>query len=294
MTVSAENQISIIVPVYNSQRYLSRCLDSLVNQTYGNIEILLINDGSTDNSLSIIREYAEEYPQIRFFTQENRGVGAARNIGLKNAIGEYIMFCDSDDTFEPSMCEDMLLTMQNEHVDMVMCNIYIHKKNGSYVAKVGSYEFAFKDGKYRLSPGIMDRINVFVWSKIFKKSIIDKFNIAFPNIKPGEDNSFMYHYLSVIDNVYMLNKPLCNHFEVEGSTMYNFKRGQIRISEMYQKIHLLELFHNFLNENNIFEKNRVYFSMTFKRQIKFAFLSLGEVWEKPFFKKAGELLEKIT
>jgi len=94
-------KISVIVPVYNAERYISRCVDSILKQTYSDWELLLVDDGSKDNSLAILNDYGKKDSRIRTFHQENAGAGAARNVGLENAIGDYIVFIDSDDFVEP-------------------------------------------------------------------------------------------------------------------------------------------------------------------------------------------------
>lgn len=99
--------ISIIVPVYNVEKYIAKCLDSLVNQTYLNIEILLIDDGSTDKSLSICKKYAAVDSRIKLFSKENGGVSSARNLGLLHVQGEYVVFVDSDDFVSPKYCEHL-------------------------------------------------------------------------------------------------------------------------------------------------------------------------------------------
>ena len=91
-------KVSIIVPVYNSENYVVRCLDSIFRQTYADIEVICVDDGSTDNSLSVLKQYQSDHPQLRIIHRTNGGLSAARNTGLKNSIGKYVMFCDSDDT----------------------------------------------------------------------------------------------------------------------------------------------------------------------------------------------------
>ena len=100
--------VSIIVPIFNKERFLKDCLDSLINQTYKNIEIICINDGSTDHSLDILRDYADKDDRLIIISQENKGAGNARNTGIKIATGRYLQFLDADDFFELDMLEDMI------------------------------------------------------------------------------------------------------------------------------------------------------------------------------------------
>lgn len=290
------NRISIIVPTFNVEKYIGRCLFSLVNQTYHDIEILVIDDGSHDNSLNIIREYAEYSPKIRFFSQENLGAGAARNLGLRNASGEYIMFCDADDTFEPQMCENMLNTMINQLVDIVMCNTCVHRQGVAVTSKEGeAYEFKLKQGKYFTdSPSLCD-INVYIWNKIFKKTLLDQFDIFFAeDCKRSEDVLFIHQYMSVIDSAFALYEPLYNHYEVHGSLMYEFEIEHIDLKDLLDKIYLLNIFHDFLIKNGIFDKNKKYFISRFSQEMIYAWERTGEAWERPFLEKLGAFMEKVN
>ena len=112
-------KISIIVPVYNTEPYLEQCLDSIINQTLEDIEIICVNDGSTDNSLSILEEYASKDNRIRIINQENKGQGFARNNGLKNVNGEYVLFVDSDDWIELNTCEALYKKVNELDLDML-------------------------------------------------------------------------------------------------------------------------------------------------------------------------------
>jgi len=117
-------KISVIIPVYNTSKYLKRCLDSIINQTYVNLEIICINDGSKDNSLEILNQYKKKDDRIIIIDKENQGVSAARNDGIKNSTGMYITFVDSDDWLELDAIEILYKTLINEKVDVVRGNYY--------------------------------------------------------------------------------------------------------------------------------------------------------------------------
>lgn len=127
-------KISIIVPVYNVQEYISQCLESLIHQTYHNTEIILINDGSKDNTSSILQDYSIKDNRIIVINQENQGVSASRNEGLKRASGDYIMFCDSDDWYELNACEIALKTIIENNADIVMFG-YVREYKGNSLPK---------------------------------------------------------------------------------------------------------------------------------------------------------------
>lgn len=179
--------VSIIVPVYNAEKYLVKCLDSVVNQTLVNIEIIIVDDGSTDGSSEICKGYAEKDERIIYFKKENEGLAAARQDGIERARGEYIGFVDSDDWLEPNMYERMYSVAKSEDADVVLCNAFLDENT--------------KD-KIHLEPGVYDRDrieneilprslagltpkganSVIRWSnclRLYKRALIEEYGIAF-------------------------------------------------------------------------------------------------------------------
>lgn len=128
-------KVSVIVPVYNMEKYLKKCLDSLVNQTLDGIEIIIVNDGSTDNSQKIIEEYSKKHKNIKSFFQKNHGQAAARNFGLEKASGKYISYVDSDDYVEINMFERLYDEIEANKFDIVICNIIKEENDKSYIFK---------------------------------------------------------------------------------------------------------------------------------------------------------------
>ena len=120
-----KRKYSVIVPVYNVEKYINECLSSLINQTYKNIEIVVINDGSSDNSLSLIEEYSRIDDRIRVIDQKNMGLGYTRNVGIDNAVGDYILFVDSDDYISLNTCEEIEAVLSyNNEVDIIVLGRY--------------------------------------------------------------------------------------------------------------------------------------------------------------------------
>ena len=131
--------ISIIIPVYNCEKYISRCLRSIINQTYKNLQIIVVNDGSTDNTLNICEDIARNDSRIEIYSKENGGVSSARNLGLKKVKGDYISFVDADDFLEVNMFSKMIYSLKDE--DLIVCNFYIvdekgNKENGKSIPNV--------------------------------------------------------------------------------------------------------------------------------------------------------------
>ena len=168
-------KVSIIMPVYNVERYLRGCLDSVTSQTLKEVEIIVVNDGSTDNSLSILQEYERKFPdQMRVFTTENRGVSHARNYGLRHASGEFVLFVDSDDFIEEDMCEKLYQKAVQDGNDIVVCgryNVYEREAIGQVIRKpTGTHlinrNFKLAEHKYELA-----HISPFPWDKLFRRSL---------------------------------------------------------------------------------------------------------------------------
>ncbi|GAB7140736.1 hypothetical protein RsTz2092_06880 [Deferribacterales bacterium RsTz2092] len=205
--------ISIIVPVYNVEPYLRKCLDSLLAQTFTDIEVLCVNDGSTDNSLAILREYANKDERIKVFTHENQGVGYTRNVGLKNARGKYIMWCDPDDWYEPTMCEEMFSAIEREDVDLVTCVIRpIDMSNGTTRFDDASCWKLYHSGKCELNDNLKANMPCNLVNKILKREVFSKYNILAPDTaRCSEDGVIMWEYLLLAKTAYWLNKPLYNH-----------------------------------------------------------------------------------
>lgn len=218
--------VSIVVPVYNAEKYLRRCLDSLINQTYKKIEIILINDGSKDNSLQIMKEYQLKDNRIIIIDKFNEGVSVARNIGINAASGKYIGFVDPDDWIELNMYENMIKTIEKYDCSIAFCNFTKDRKIKSTVKK-----FKIKKNLLKKSDiinyliGNMIGINDFpkyhyvmgcVWRCLYKKEFIKKFNLLFkPNITVMEDLLFTIEALIYCDKAcidrgiyyhYMINK----------------------------------------------------------------------------------------
>ena len=214
-------KVSVIIPVYNVEKYIRRCLDSMCNQTFDDFEVLCIDDGSTDSSLEICQEYAKNATRIKVFHQENKGPAAARNLGLDNATGEYIMFCDSDDWYEPEMIQKMFTTIEKENVDLVVCDVNIVLDESNNRNDDIDYPRLGFVGKIDLDncQQLQTKVKVLLWKKIFKKSLIDQYDIRFPNGYMHDDCLFVRQYVLVSNTAYGLDEKLYNYVYRSGSIM---------------------------------------------------------------------------
>lgn len=209
-------KVSIIVPVYNVEKYLDRCLNSLVNQTLKNIEIIVVNDGSTDNSQSVIDSYVKKYPKkVKAFITKNGGQGSARNYGLSKSIGEYVGYVDSDDYVELNMYNDMYSIAQKKKSDVVICGCNVVYENSEKVEQSFDRKI-LNDNKKNAYFG-----KTAVWNKLYKKELLVNNNLKFRSNVWYEDFDFTLNLLSVSNRVDYLNKPLYNYLIRKGSTMNN-------------------------------------------------------------------------
>ena len=189
--------VSVIIPVYNVEKYLRQCIDSIINQSYENLEILIIDDGSTDDSGRICDIYAERDNRIKVHHIENRGLSAARNYGLNHATGEYISFIDSDDWFELDAIKTVIGIAENSGADIV-CFKHITEYNGSRKVLRITKQKNHNTNSYNVFNGesIMEEyctgtsIGFGAWSKIYRKSIIDE--VRFPEGRNFEDVATIY------------------------------------------------------------------------------------------------------
>lgn len=192
-------KVSIIVPVYNSSKYLKKCVESLLNQSYKNLEIILVDDGSTDNSRQYIREYMESFPEkVKGVFLENGGVSRARNIGIKEATGKLIAFCDADDYLSKTYIESLanpFNTKKSNRICMTVGNITFVNEGIERVDPI-SNELKLSSNEVMLDNIVQSNIGGYVWNKMFRKEIINNLNLFFDEkIRMSEDLLFLSEYL---------------------------------------------------------------------------------------------------
>ena len=196
--------ISVIVPVYNVESYVAECIESIQNQTYMNLEIILVNDGSTDASGDICDQYAAYDERIQVIHKENAGVSAARNTGIESANGDYIGFVDSDDYIAPTMYEDMLKLMAEHDLDIIECTAF--RNNGDTNIEGcndGSLEIFNRDEALKMA---MYDCFVAVWSQLYKRRVIS--DVRFPVGRKFEDSAVSYLFIANTKRVGHINRCL--------------------------------------------------------------------------------------
>jgi glycosyltransferase involved in cell wall biosynthesis len=213
-------KVSVIVPVYNVEPYLRKCLDSLINQTFKEIEIIIINDGSTDNSQLIIDEYTLKYDNIRAFIQNNKGLSEARNTGIKHASGEFLAFIDSDDWIEKEMIQEMYDLAKKHSAEIVVCSLQNINNQGKILKKLS--ELHHLPEKIILSQdfSIFGEMSCFACNKIFKKELFN--NINFPRNMHFEDVATIPRLFLKAKIVAKTNKFFYQYLIREGSITRNY------------------------------------------------------------------------
>ncbi len=194
--------ISIIVPIYNAEKYLKKCLDSLINQTKKELEFILVNDGSTDNSEKIINSYEDQ--RIKYFKNKNQGIGKTRNFGIEKASGKYLMFLDSDDFLDLKACELLFKKIEKDKLDIVICDFYkVYENQKEEKISQGDFE----NTNLRENPKILTE-NLSPWAKIYRKELITNNNIKFVENLKYEDAPFVLVALDKAKGIGKLNKYL--------------------------------------------------------------------------------------
>ena len=197
--------ISVIVPVYNTEKYLDECIQSILNQSFTDFELLLIDDGSTDRSGAICDQYAAKDERVRVFHTENGGVSSARNVGLDEAKGEWIAFVDSDDWVKSLFLENFIRYVDD--VDIIISYSEIETKNGIHKIEISSEGIVTNTNFHELFTKYGMTVNTTSWAKLYRKDLIEINKIRFDNrIKMGEDTVFLYTCLLKAEKIFVLNK----------------------------------------------------------------------------------------
>lgn len=245
-------KISVIMPVYNAVKYLSHSIDSILGQSLKEIELICVNDVSTDDSLKKLKEYQKRDKRVKIVNNLlNSGPGISRNKGIKRARGEFICFVDSDDWLEKDACERLYKTAIKEEADVVFIKPKFVFTNKIVLDKRLLTKKDLKDKKVFLKT-IRREVAWAPWSKMVKRSLIKKHKIYFPNIYVSEDMDFSYKVIYYANKIAVEEKYLYNYFLHEGS-LTSYTNAERRINNYLESI---KLFEKFLKEKKLFEKLR--------------------------------------
>ena len=204
--------ISIIVPIYNAEKYIEKCIDSLVDQTKKELEFILVNDGSTDETEKIIKSYKDK--RIKYFKNKNQGIGKTRNFGIEKAKGKYILFLDSDDYLDLNTCKTLYEKAEKENSDLVICDFYkVYEDNKTEEIKLPS----FKSTTLKKSPNLLLDINLAPWNKLYKTELIKNNNLTFVENLKYEDAPFVSAALDKANKISKIDKCL-NYYVIHGNS----------------------------------------------------------------------------
>lgn len=217
-------KISIIIPVYNAETYIDKCIVSVINQNYDNIELILVDDGSKDNSIKVCTTYATRDKRIKLIHQENLGVSAARNNGIKNSMGDFIVFVDADDYLLPCAITNLYNNMLQTRCELV-CGSYQMKKTRNRVEVISYHKAVYKNKDYIENLiDILNKVANAPWGKLFNAEIIRQNHIVFPEGIPyAEDTIFLLRYCRYISSLSICSEILYNYnFTDSNSAMKKF------------------------------------------------------------------------
>lgn len=255
-------KISVIIPVYGVEKYIRKCLESVVNQTYKNLEIIVVNDGTKDNSMEIVKEYLED-KRIVIINKENGGISSARNAGLKIATGDYISFVDSDDWLELDLYKKLMIDLNDE--DIIIFNYkVIDNKNLKVLKekKFFNYNRSLKTKRNMGGEYLFD-IEPYVWNKLFKRKFIEDYKYKFIENIEGEDSVWSYETYVFSEKVTFKAEVGYNYrINRIGSLVYNSEND---ISEKQQRRNkysdekIKNYFKEFLEKNELEKEERLFF-----------------------------------
>ena len=242
-------KLSIIIPVYNVEKYLKKCIESVLENTFGDFELIIINDGSKDASEHVILDVKEKHvdkaDKIIYIKKENSGVSDTRNLGIEKAVGEYITFIDSDDYIEQDMFELMMKKLNESDFDMVVCDVKLVYENNDRVdiVSAGYKEDLFNKDKIKETMLIQYPV---MWNKIYKAKLVK--NLKFTSDVWYEDMEYLLKLYPAINSIGVVKKPLYNYLQRENSITYTYN------DKLYDIINNMENVINYYKANNIYNE----------------------------------------
>ena len=256
MSEKESYSLSIVLPVFNVEKYLERCIKSILEGTYKDLELVIVNDGTKDDSENIIIRYLEKYNNITYIVKENGGLSHARNVGYKYSKGEYIAFFDYDDYIEKDMYEKLMAKVKDYNYDIVVCDLYMeYEQTGKKIYVSSNVEKEYKDveednNEISIRKEIMENIYIAVHNKIYKKELIEKTfenGMPFVNGMYYEDIVYTYSILQNTRSISFVKEPLYYYVQRTSSISNNYDK------KLYDIITSVEMLIENAVENNRFE-----------------------------------------
>lgn len=264
--------ISIITAGRNAEPYIEKCLNALRNQTLTNIEIICVDDASSDQTASIMQRFASQDPRFRVITNpKHQGVSAVRNQGLDAARGTYIMFCDTDDYYQPEMCERLYSFIQKTGAALVACepNIIYHAHREMKPSDDFYYSLKYR-GLQKISDDIVLHTDYSVQTKIFRRDLIEEYHVRFPEGLLYEDAYFCVAYFVVSSNIYFLPERLYNYVRHHKSTMSNTFSSSASEDTAIDHLRIAFALYDFFTKQKLFPRFNALFWQLFLSFEEFA------------------------
>jgi len=263
--------LTVIVPIYNVEKYLRRCLDSIIAQTFPDIEIVLVDDCGSDDSMAIAYEYAEKDKRLKIIHHtKNSGLGAARNTGLRNSSAPLVMFCDSDDFYDPEMCDKMIHGIISSYSDIAACGIKVIYEPGTEGIKESDdnyYKIKFS-GLCEMNDDVRQRTDFSSCNKIFCRTMLESNDILFPEGLHFEDAYFVNACFAVTNKIFFINEYLYGYVRRSGSIMSDTFAQKKGMSIDHLKVAIL--LNDFMKRRKLIQKNRKYMGTFFCSSLDFA------------------------
>jgi len=290
-------EISVIIGVYNVEYYISRCLESLVNQTFKDIEIICINDGSKDNSLEVLNKYAAQDSRIKVLTQENKGVASARNKGLSVAGGKYILFLDADDWVDLDLCKKVYETAEANNSDIVMFNVAFYDNKKKSITK-GAF-FSIKHWKNHEDKNSVHTFrdcrslfygNLSCANKLYRKSFLEELNIKFLENTRFEDHPFHLETIFSAKRINIIDEQLYYYRQNRKNSMMT---TLLTTKVIYDIFGIVDAIENMIKRINLWEELKYAF-FQFKCEALVHYYMRSSLFTRPkFYKKMKEEFYKF-
>lgn len=239
--------ISIIVPSYNAEKYIDKCICSLINQTKTELEFIIINDGSTDSTEELIKKYDDR--RIKYFKNKNGGIGKTRNFGIEKASGKYLMFVDSDDYLEQDACELLFNEIEKTNSDVVVSNFYKIFDNKKESINITS----FNTCKLEDNPKLINIVNTAPWNKIYRTSLVRDNNIVFPENIKYEDAPFVLECFDKAKKISQINEYTYNY------VIRNNSETTVRDEKVFDLFRILDRIRVYFNDKDYIKEELDYY-----------------------------------
>lgn len=265
-------KVSVIVTSYNDAKLLPKCLDALINQSLSDIEIIGVNDASSDNTLEVLKRYAQQDARVKVVDNpENVGLAASRNRGLEKVTAPFVMFCDADDYYEPTMCQDMYEAITQNDTGLAISEIgVIYHAHSEMKPSDDNYYSLKYHGLQQVTGNLIYNTDLSSTNKIFRKSVLDQYHLTFPDGKRYEDSYFCVAYFCVSETAFYLNKRLYNYVRHAGSIMSQTWSKDTASDHAIDHLYIAFMLYDFLDQHALLAKYNDLFWQYFEAFADFA------------------------